>query len=352
MLEITNLNTRYRTDEGAEVHAVDGVSISLGQNETLGLVGESGCGKSTFAESLIRLLPTNGEVTEGTIDFKGTDLTELSDNELRKQIRWTEISMIPQNAMNSFDPVHTVGEQVVQAIRTHDKDCSKKEAWARTRSLFEDLNIDEDRVRDYPHQFSGGMAQRAMIALALCLEPSLVLADEPTTALDVVVQDRILNMIQELQDELNSSMILITHDMSVVSETCDDIAVMYGGRIVEYADAETVIKNPRHPYTLGMRNAFPDISKDTQELISIPGQPPKLIDPDEGCKFAPRCPFAEEQCWEETPQPEEFEDGHIVECHRADEREYLQEEAAKRETWLETEEGAKQVGFVDGGTNE
>jgi peptide/nickel transport system ATP-binding protein len=254
--------------------------------------------------------------------------------------------------MNAFDPVHTVGAQIVQAIRTHDDDCSKKEAWERTRTLFEELGLEKNRVKDYPHQFSGGMAQRAAIALSMCLEPSLILADEPTTALDVVVQDQILRLIGELQDELDSSMILITHDISVVSETCDKIAVMYGGRVVEYADAETIIKNPRHPYTPGMRKAFPDITKDQQELISIPGTPPDLVEPEEGCKFAPRCPFAEEQCWEDTPQPERYEDDHVVECHRADEIEYLQEEAEKRETWMGKDDGPDRISVTDGDGDE
>ncbi|MCU4751423.1 ABC transporter ATP-binding protein [Halobacteria archaeon AArc-curdl1] len=333
MLSIENLNVYYETEEG-DVHAVDGVNLELERNETIGLVGESGCGKTTTAKSIIRLLATNGRIADGTIEFEGTDITELSDRQLRKQIRWNEVSMIPQNAMNGFDPVYTVGEQIVEVIRAHESKTSKNEAWERARDLFDRLGIESDRVTDYPHQFSGGMAQRAMVALALALSPSIVLADEPTTALDVVIQDRILRVIKDLQDELNSSMILITHDMSVVSETCDDIAVMYGGRIVEYADAETVIKEPRHPYTLGLRNSFPDITQDSQELISIPGVPPDLVDPDEGCKFAPRCPFAEDQCWEETPQPEEYGENHIVECHRADEVEHLQEEAKKRETWM------------------
>jgi peptide/nickel transport system ATP-binding protein len=352
MLSIKNLHTHYHTDEGTDVHAVDGVDLELGSNETLGLVGESGCGKTTLAKSLIRLLATNGEIADGAIEFNGIDLTELSDKELRKQIRWTEISMIPQNAMNSFDPVHTVGEQIVQAIRTHEKDCSKKEAWERTRELFRELGLEGNRAKDYPHQFSGGMAQRAAIAMALCLEPSLILADEPTTALDVVVQDQILKMMEQMQDQIQSSMIMITHDMSVVSETCDKIAVMYGGEIIEYGDAETIIKDPRHPYTLGMRNAFPDITKDTQNLISIPGTPPDLIEPEEGCKFASRCPFAEERCFNESPPAVEYEEGHIAKCFYADQKEYLQKEAAKRETWIQEEDEQAEIGIADGGSDE
>ncbi|SDR40267.1 ABC transporter ATP-binding protein [Natronobacterium texcoconense] len=337
LLDINELKTYYRADDGW-VRATDDASLSIERGETVGLVGESGSGKTTLAKSIIRLLPDNAEIKGGSIDFDGTEVTELSDRQLRKQIRWSEVSMIPQNAMNGFDPVYTVGEQIVEVITYHE-DTSKAEAKERARELFDDLGIDPDRVDDYPHQFSGGMAQRAMIALALALSPSLVLADEPTTALDVVIQDRILDTIKEMQEEINSAMIMITHDMSVVSETCDRIAVVYGGRIVEIADAETIISNPRHPYTLGLRNAFPDISDDDKELISIPGTPPDLVDPGEGCRFAPRCPFAQEECWEVTPEAEPYGDGHEVECHRADEIELLQEEAAKKSTWYDQELG-------------
>lgn len=338
MLTIENLEVHYTTDEG-DVRAVDGVNLELDRNETIGLVGESGCGKTTTAKAIIRLLATNGRIAGGSIRFEGTELTELSNRDLRRDIRWNEVSMIPQNAMNGFDPVYTVGQQIVEVIRAHEPNTTKLDAMRRARDLFEELGIEGDRIDDYPHQFSGGMAQRAMVALALSLGPSIVLADEPTTALDVVIQDQILQVISDMQNELDSSMILITHDMSVVSETCDYIAVMYGGRIVEYADARTIIQNPRHPYTLGLRNSFPDITVDTQELISIPGVPPNLIDPDEGCKFAPRCPFAQDECWEVTPSPEEFGEGHIVECHRAEEVDMLQTEAAKRETWVGEERG-------------
>ena len=342
LLDINGLKTYYST-EGGYVRATDGASVSIDRGETLGLVGESGSGKTTLAKSIIRLFPENAEIVGGSIDYDGTEITDLSDKQLRRQIRWKEISMIPQNAMNGFDPVYTVGEQIVQVIRHHERGTSKAEARERARQLFDDLGIEPDRVDDYPHQFSGGMAQRAMIALALALEPSLILADEPTTALDVVIQDRILETITEMQAEIDSAMIMITHDMSVVSETCDRIAVVYGGRIVEQADAETIIKNPRHPYTLGLRNAFPDITDTDKELVSIPGTPPDLVDPDEGCRFAPRCPFAQEECWEITPEPIDYGDGHEVECHRADEIEYLQEEAGKKETWMEQDLGEPDV---------
>ena len=346
LLTIDGLRMYYRSEDGY-VRAADDINLELERGETLGLVGESGSGKTTIARSIIRLLPDNAEVVDGSIDLDGIEITDLSERELRNQVRWQKASMIPQNAMNAFDPVYTVGQQIVQAIRHHEDGISKAAAKERARELFDDLGVDPDRVDDYPHQFSGGMAQRAMIALALCLEPRLILADEPTTALDVVIQDRILETIKEMQAEYDSAMILITHDISVVSETSDRIAVCYGGRIVERADAATIIKNPRHPYTLGLRNAFPDISDADADLISIPGTPPELVDPGEGCRFAPRCPFAEEECWEITPEPEEFDDGHVVRCHRADEAEQLRPLAGEKETWMEGAD--KQSQAIQGG---
>ena len=342
LLTIDGLRMYYDSEDGY-VRAADDINLELDRGETLGLVGESGSGKTTIARSIIRLLPDNAEIVDGSIDLDGVEITELSERELRKRIRWREASMIPQNAMNAFDPVYTVGQQIVQAIRYHEDDVSKAEAKTRARDLFDELGIDPDRIDDYPHQFSGGMAQRAMIALALCLSPKLILADEPTTALDVVIQDRILETITDMQAEIDSAMILITHDISVVSETADRIAVCYGGRIVEQGDASTIITEPRHPYTLGLRNAFPDIDDASGELISIPGTPPGLVDPGEGCRFAPRCPFAEDECWEVTPQPEEYDDGHVVECHRADEADELRVRAGRKETWIDAADGPQQL---------
>jgi peptide/nickel transport system ATP-binding protein len=346
LLKVDDLKTYYTVEEG-EIQAVDGVSFELKEGESLGLVGESGSGKSTIAKSIIRLMPENGEIVDGEIKFRGTDILALPGKQLRKEIRWKEISMIPQEAMNGFDPVYTVGEQIVNNIRYHEPDTTKPEARERAKELFEDLGLDEDRIDDYPHQFSGGMAQRAMIALALCLSPSIVLADEPTTALDVVIQDQILDVIKEMQQEVDSAIILVTHDMSVVSETCDTIAVTYAGQLVEIADAATIIKEPRHPYSMGLRNAFPDITATDEELISIPGSPPDLFDPDDACRFAPRCPFAEDRCWNEAPEPEEFEDGHVVECHRADEAEELRELAKDEDVWVERQEDSSRARTPD-----
>jgi peptide/nickel transport system ATP-binding protein len=339
ILEIENLKTYYKTKKGY-VHACDDVSLELAESETLGLVGESGSGKTTIARSINRVLPDNAEIVDGSIWFDGKDLTTLTEKQLRK-VRWEGIAYIPQSAMNAFDPVYTVGEQIVEVIRSHEPDVSKKAARERAKELFEIVNLEKSRIDDYPHQLSGGMRQRSAIAMALALDPPILLADEPTTALDVIIQDQILNRIKKIQEEIDSAMVMITHDISVVSETCDSIAVVYGGRIMEYADTETIITDPHHPYTMGLRNAFPTIEEGDQQLISIPGTPPDLVNPDAGCRFAPRCPFAVDECIEKTPERQEISDGHFVECHRADEAKQLQKEAELAETWLEQQEPAQ-----------
>ncbi len=349
MLEINDLQVRYEMESGEKVHAVEDASLSLEENQTLGLVGESGCGKTTLAKALINLLARNGEVAGGEVMFRGTDLTEISDKRMRNEIRWKEIAMIPQNAMNGFDPVYTVGKQIVQVIRKHENGVTKQEAMDRGRDLFEKVGLEPDRVEDYPHQFSGGMAQRAMIAMALSLEPSIILADEPTTALDVVIQDQILRMIKDLQDEIDGSMILITHDMSVVSEVCDRVAVMYGGQIAEYGKTRQIIKEPYHPYSLGLRNAFPDITKDSQTLVSIEGAPPDLIEPETGCRFAPRCPFAEDKCRDDTPELLETDvSDHKVRCVRSDEVEYIRERGNDPTIWRDDETPSSMGGSMEG----
>jgi peptide/nickel transport system ATP-binding protein len=331
ILEIEDLQTHYRS-EGTQVDAIDGISLDIEANETIGLVGESGSGKSTLAQAILRILPDNGEITNGEIRYQDQNLLELSEKELRKR-RWEEIAMIPQNAINGFDPVYTVGEQIVEVIRVHRPSVSKDAAWERAYEFFRNLGMDAERAHDYPHQYSGGMAQRAMIALALALEPSVVLADEPTNSLDVVMQDKTLQTIKELQSKVNAAIVLITHDMSVVSELCDRIAVMYDGRLVEVGRTEEVIQRPRHPYTQGLRNSFPDVHASKGDLIAIPDASKKVSDPEEMCRFAPRCPFAEEECWGFEPQPERYDGDRLVECHRADEAETLRQLATKPDTW-------------------
>ena len=314
-LEVEDLEVYYETEDGP-AQAVDGVSFTLEEGENLGIVGESGCGKTTLAKAIIGILPDAGYVNNGSIRFKGEDLTTLSEPERRRR-KWEEISMIAQSAMNSLDPVYTIREQIVEAIETHRPGTGRVESTEIVTEMFELVGLDPERADDYPHQFSGGMRQRAMIAMALALEPSLILADEPTTALDVIMQDQILKRIGTIQEEVNSSMLVITHDVSVVAETCDRVIVMYAGKIAEEGPVEEIFGQPYHPYTIGLKRAFPNIRESNQDLLSIAGYPPELIDPPEGCRFAERCPMATEKCRTEEPKAQ-YHEGLRSYCHYAD----------------------------------
>ena len=337
MLEIRNLSTSFQTTAG-EARAVDDISFTVNAGENFGLVGESGCGKTTAVKSIIKLLPPNGRIVAGQILFQGRDLVPLPPEEIRR-IRWKQISMISQSAMNALDPVYRVGDQIVEAIQAHES-VGRTEAMERARSLFALVGIDGKRLTDYPHQFSGGMKQRSIIAMALALDPSLIIADEPTTALDVIVQDQILRRIQGLLASRQASMILITHDISVVAEMCDRVGVMYAGKIVEIGAVAPLFKRPCHPYTLGLQNAFPSVHGEKQELISIPGSPPKLVNPPPGCRFAPRCPFAEAACRTEPPAMREISPGHLAACRRLDRIDEMRQAAARKETWDRVEAAA------------
>lgn len=300
LLDVTNLSVEYRTRETV-VKAVNNVDFSVSEGENFGLVGESGCGKSTIAKSILRILPDNGHITSGSIQFEGTDVNLATvDGPRLRETRWAHISLISQTAMNALDPVYTVSEQIMEAIRLHE-DVSKSEVRERVVDLLEKVGLDPRRKDSYPHQLSGGMRQRAMIAMALALEPELIIADEPTTALDVITQDHILEEINDLTEELGNSLIVITHDISVIAETCDRVGVMYGGELVEVGPVKEVFTNPQHPYTLGLINAFPTIEGDQEELITMPGEPPNLEQPPQGCNFAERCPYSEPAC--ETDDP-------------------------------------------------
>jgi len=329
LLEVNNLRTCYKITNG-NVWAVDGVDFTLDAGETMGLVGESGCGKTTIIKSIMRLLPKQ-VYTEGEVLHKGINLFNLPMSEMRK-VRWKEIAIISQSSMNALDPVYKVGTQIVEAIRHHTNK-SKAEAWKRAEELFSMIGIEKNRLKDFPHQFSGGMRQRAIIAMALALNPSVLVADEPTTALDVIVQAQILNRIQQLQRELNSSMIIVTHDMSVVAETCQKVLVMYAGKVVEAGPVEIIFTRPCHPYTMGLRNAFPSIKGEKYELISIPGHPPDLLHPLQGCRFADRCPFVLEICTNESPPMRELNPGHRVACHNVDNADEMMEKASQSSTW-------------------
>lgn len=330
LLDIKNLRTCYKSEAG-DVWAVDDVNIELDHGEILGIVGESGCGKTTIIKSVLRLLPKSA-YSEGEINFKEKDILKFKDEKLRK-MRWNEISIISQSAMNALDPVYRVGDQIVEVIQLHRKKVSKKEAWERAEELFQLVGIDKGRLHDYPHQYSGGMRQRAVIAMALALDPDLILADEPTTALDVVVQSQILKRIKVLQKKMNSSMILVTHDMSVVAETCQKVVVMYGGKVVESGSVEDIYDNTSHPYTMGLKNAFPSVKGEKYELISIPGYPPSLINPPQGCRFADRCPFSTQVCLEEEPDMTTISGKHTAACHHLDKVEEMREKAKHHETW-------------------
>lgn len=331
LLELKNLSLDYITKEGT-LKVVRDVSFTLKQGESVGLVGESGCGKTTLAKAIMRLLPDNGVISAGEMIYKDEDIVSKSKEEIRK-LRLNEIAMISQSAMNSLNPVYTVGDQIVEGIRSHTK-MSKKEAIKRAEEVFAIIGLEKKRLKSYPHQMSGGMKQRAIIAMALSLNPSLIIADEPTTALDVVVQDKILHQITEIQKQTNSSMIFITHDISIISELCETIIVMYGGRIMEKSSSRIFFKAPYHPYSLGLQNAFPSILDiDKGDLISIPGAPPNLMGELNGCRFKERCPFRTEKCMEELPELKEIGENHQIACHYPERVDEFREESKKQKTW-------------------
>lgn len=312
LLRVENLKVSFMMKGGESVKAVDGISFSLNEDEYLGIVGESGCGKTTAIKSIIKILPPNGEIAGGHIYFKEVDLVSLSRAEMRK-IRWKEISIISQDAMNSLNPVRRVGDQIIEAIRAHEN-INRRAAFSRAEDLFKLVGIGKKRLHDFPHQFSGGMRQRTMIAMALALNPSIIIADEPTTALDVIVQDSILQQIKDLRKQYKMSMIMITHDVSLVAENCTRLAVMYAGKIIEYGMTNKILTLPFHPYTIGLQNAFPSIKGKAKELINIPGDLPSLTDPPPGCRFASRCPFEKALCQEDPPLIE-VDLGHFSACH-------------------------------------
>lgn len=316
LLEVQDLVTHYTIRRGS-VKAVENVSFSLEEGEAMGLAGESGCGKTTVALSLLGILPVNGRIVRGKILLKDTDITKLSEKELREGIRWKAISLIFQGAMNAMNPMYRVEDQIVEAIRTHDSHISKKEAKQRIAKLFEMVGLEPERARNYPHEYSGGMRQRAMIAMALACNPSILIADEPGTALDVIVQAQVLKLMTELRKRLNLAMIMISHDLSIISETCDKLAIMYAGKLVELGDVLTMFKKPVHPYTQGLIAAFPGIYAPKQEMKALPGSPPNLLNPPKGCRFNPRCPYVMDICKKKTPELKEVSKGHYVACYLA-----------------------------------
>jgi oligopeptide/dipeptide ABC transporter ATP-binding protein len=324
LLEVEDLRTYFKTRSG-DVHAVDGVSFSVDRGKTLGIVGESGCGKSVTALSIMGLLVPAARIESGSIRFDGRDLTKLSEREL-EDVRGRQISMIFQDPMTSLNPTITIGTQLTETMQRH-LDISHDAARKRAVELLEEVHIPNARQRleDYPHRYSGGMRQRVMIAIALSCNPKLLIADEPTTALDVTVQAGILDLLEELRDEHEMSMIIITHDMGVVAEAADDIAVMYAGQIVEQASAEELFDHPEHPYTEALLGALPQLEGEgvrEGRLTAIPGRPPDLLNPPATCRFAPRCKYAgTDSCTEVAPELREIRAGHLVRtAHPASER--------------------------------
>lgn len=315
LLKVEGLKTYFKTMSGY-VKAVDGVSFEVEGGQATGLAGESGCGKTTVALSILRILPFNGEILGGKIMFKGRDILRLSEEEVREEIRWKEISIVFQGAMNALNPVYTVADQMVEAIMAHEPNVTKREALERCGKLMELVGIDPSRINNYPHEYSGGMRQRAMIAMALACNPSILIADEPSTALDVIVAAQVLKLLKELKMRLNLGMILITHDLSIIAEICERTAIMYAGKIVEYGDVVSIFKEPFHPYTQGLIAAFPNITAKRQKLVSIPGAPPDLLAPPPGCRFHTRCRYARELCKIEEPAFIELSKGHYVACHK------------------------------------
>lgn len=312
LLEVKHLRTYFDTSAG-EYKAVDDVSFDLDYGEALGLVGESGCGKTTCALSIAKLLPKEGRITGGEILLEGTDILKLSDDQVREK-RWKEVSIIFQGAMNALNPVMKVGDQIAEAIVLHEK-CKKEEALLRVGDLFELVEMPRNRIHNYPHEFSGGMKQRAMIAMALACNPKVVIGDEPTTALDVMVQAQILNLLEKLRRELNMGLILITHDLAILGETCDKIAVMYGGKIVETGTVEDIFENTAHPYTERLISCFPHIGKKKVIPAGIKGIPPNMFTPPGGCSFHPRCHRAMDICKSEDPVAVKIGEKHFSACH-------------------------------------
>ncbi|MGM9607185.1 MAG: ABC transporter ATP-binding protein [Oscillospiraceae bacterium] len=312
LLEIRDLVVKYFTSDGI-VEAVNSVSLSVDRGETLGLVGETGAGKTTTALSILRLLPDPpGKIVSGSITFNGEDLLAKSEKEMQS-IRGGQISMIFQDPMTALNPVARVGEQIAEVILLHNK-VSKAEAERQALEMLELVGIPAERGREYPHQFSGGMKQRVVIAIALACSPILLLADEPTTALDVTIQAQVLELMNELKEKLDTAMILITHDLGVVAETCSKVAVMYAGEIVESGSLEDIFEATAHPYTIGLFRSIPPLDEDVDMLCTVPGLMPDPVELPRGCKFHPRCPRATQRCSQVDPPVTEISPGHLVKC--------------------------------------
>jgi len=317
LLEIKDLEIRFNTDTGV-VHAVNGVDLEVGEGESVGLVGETGAGKTTTALGVLGLIQIPpGEIIKGEVCYKGRNLMEMSQEELR-ELRGSEIAMIFQDPMTALNPIMTVGDQIAEGIRLHQK-CSPAEAATRACDMLEMVRIPASRADEYPHQFSGGMKQRVVIAMALACNPSLIIADEPTTALDVTIQAQVLEMINDLKQRLHTSMLLITHDLGIIAECCQKAGIMYAGEIVEFGTVEQIFDHTAHPYTKGLFGSIPRLDVEVEFLSPIEGMVPDPTELPSGCKFHPRCPYATELCAEKEPPTTTLADGHMVRCHYCEE---------------------------------
>lgn len=315
IISIKDLRIHYEYRDRC-VKAVNGISLDIEKGSVTGLVGETGAGKTTTARSIMRLLPKHvGRIVDGSIVFDGQDLTKLSEKAMR-HIRGAKISMIFQDPMTSLNPVETVGDQIAEVIKLHN-DFGSKEVHTKTCEMLQMVGIPPERYHEYPHQFSGGMKQRIVIAMALACNPELIIADEPTTALDVTIQAQVLELMTELQNRSGTSVLLITHDMGVVAQMCDHVAVMYAGEIVEYGSIRQIMKETRHPYTIGLFGSLPNLNEDVHRLATIDGAMPDPANLPDGCSFAPRCKHACEKCFEQSPPIYEVHPGHLVKCHLA-----------------------------------
>ena len=319
LLKVKDLHVSYQVMKG-ELKAVQGVSFDLEEQETLGVVGESGCGKSTLALAILNLMPPQGRIVSGSVVLHDRELLRLSQDEMRR-VRGDKVAMVFQDPMTSLNPVKKIGAHFVEVIQAHRPSVKREEALERARSIVARLGVPAEKLQDYPHQLSGGMKQRIMIGLGLALDPDLLIADEPTTALDVVIEAQILELMAELKAESKLSMILITHNLGVVAEVADKIAIMYGGEIVEFADTKTIFDNPMFPYTKLLLKLVPNIRAKETSLEWIPGTPPDLTVQQAGCKFAARCPYVFDRCRAEHPSLKEREEDHWVACHLYDEGE-------------------------------
>jgi peptide/nickel transport system ATP-binding protein len=317
VLDVQHLTMHYTVKTG-DVQAVDDVSFTLAEGEALGLVGESGCGKTSIAMTLIRLLADNAKIVDGKIMLVGTDVAKLTDDQMRKH-RWSDISMVFQGAMNAWNPVYKVGDQIWEAMEQHFPDMMETEGRQRIAELFELVGLAPEMMDRYPHEFSGGMRQRAIIAMALSCDPKIIIADEPTTALDVIVQDQILRELKHVQEALGMAIIYISHDVAVIAEVSDRIGVMYAGKLVELGSTDEVFPHPKHPYTYLLLASTPSVKGPRRKLAPLEGEPPDLLKPPSGCRFHPRCPWATEICSTEEPPFEEVSEGHGVACWHSEE---------------------------------